>query len=117
DRLTGTAREQTLFVTEVVQGRATRLHSRLQARHPAGSLTQDGDSFPFEYSLLLAGLLSLDRLGGDKSAGFGRCRIEIENNTVRWNDQSSFPLGQALKSFEDLGEDWFAFLKDFRGEG
>jgi CRISPR/Cas system CSM-associated protein Csm3 (group 7 of RAMP superfamily) len=117
DRLTGTAREQTLFVTEVVQGRATQLHSRLQARHPVGALTQDGDGFPFEYSLLLAGLLSLDRLGGDKSAGFGRCRIEIENNAVRWNDQSSFPLEQALKSFEDLGEDWFAFLKDFREEG
>jgi len=114
DRLTGTAREQTLFVTEVVEGRATKLHSRLQARHPAGALTQDNDGFPFEYSLLLAGLLSLDRLGGDKSAGFGRCRIEIENNAVRWNDRPDYPVAEALKSFEE--DEWFAMVQLLREE-
>lgn len=115
DRRTGTAREQTLFVTEVVQGRATRLHSRLEARHPAGALTQDGDGCPFEYSLLLAGLLSLDRLGGDKSAGFGRCRITIESGTFRWNDQADFPVTDALKSFEET--EWFDLLRLIREEG
>jgi CRISPR/Cas system CSM-associated protein Csm3 (group 7 of RAMP superfamily) len=116
DRVTGTARDRTLFVTEVVPAGGPELHSRLRARHPVGTLTQDGDGFPFEYSLLLAGLLSLDMLGGDKSTGLGKCRITITGNTVRWNDKRKFPVEETLKSFADLGEDWYAFLKDFRGE-
>jgi hypothetical protein len=69
------------------------------------------------YSLLLAGLLSLDTLGGDKSAGLGKCQVTITGGTARWNGRVDYPVAEALKSFEDLGEDWYAFLKDFRGEG
>lgn len=114
DRLTHTARERTLFVTEVVQGQATQLHSRLQARHPPGTLTQDGDGFPFEYSLLLAGLLSLEQLGGDKSAGFGRCRITIPGGSVRWNDCPNYPVAEALKSFQEV--EWFTMVRLLREE-
>lgn len=116
DRVSGTARDRTLFVTEVGQAGDPQLHGRVQARHPVGALTQDGDDFPFEYSLLLAGLLSLDMLGGDKSTGLGKCRIIVPGEKVRWNDKKDFPVEAALRSFADLGEDWYAFLKDFRGE-
>jgi len=116
DRVSGTARDRTLFVTEVAPAGGPELHSCVRARHPVGALTQDGDGFPFEYSLLLAGLLSLDMLGGDKSAGLGKCRITITGDTVRWNDKKNFPVEEALRSFADLREDWYAFLKDFRGE-
>lgn len=117
DRVTGTARDRTLFVTEVVESTSPALHSWLSARHPPGVLTQDGDGFPFEYSLLLAGLLSLDALGGDKSLGLGRCRIVVEGDAVRWNGRQMVPLAEALRSFSDLDEDWYAFLVDFRREG
>lgn len=116
DRVSGTARDRTLFVTEVAQAGGPELHSHVRARHPVGALTQDGDGFPFEYSLLLTGLLSLDALGGDKGTGLGKCRITIVGGAVRWNEKSNFSLEEALKSFGDLRDDWYAFLKDFRGE-
>jgi CRISPR/Cas system CSM-associated protein Csm3 (group 7 of RAMP superfamily) len=114
DRLTGTVRHRTLFVTEVVIARDAVLHGRLQARHGPGVLTpSDGDSgFPMEYSLLLAGLLSIDALGGDKSAGLGRCRIDVPDQHVRWNDIPTFPLSQALASFEE--SEWIELLKMVR---
>lgn len=116
DRLTGTARHQTLFVTEVVMAHDAVLAGRLQARHGPGVLTlKDGDSgFPMEYSLLLAGLLSIDALGGDKSAGLGCCRIEVPERQVRWNDEPKFPLSEALASFED--PEWFDWLTTIRDE-
>jgi CRISPR/Cas system CSM-associated protein Csm3 (group 7 of RAMP superfamily) len=115
DRVTGTARERTLFVTEVASGKNTRLHSRLQARHAPGTLTQDGSDFPFEYSLLIAGLLSLDQLGGDKSIGLGRCHISIVGDVVRWNDRTDYPLPEALKSFEE--QEWLELLQLCRQDG
>jgi hypothetical protein len=87
----------------------------LYARHAPGTLTQDNDGFPFEYALLLAGLLSLDQLGGDKSAGLGRCRITIAGAAVRWNDRPDYPLAEALKGFEE--PEWFAMLQLLREEG
>jgi CRISPR/Cas system CSM-associated protein Csm3 (group 7 of RAMP superfamily) len=115
DRVSGTARDRTLFVTEVAQAGGPELRSRVQARHPVRALTQDGDGFPFEYSLLLAGLLSLDMLGGDKSAGLGKCRITITGETVRWNDRPDYSVAEALKSFADT--EWFEMLQLIRAEG
>jgi CRISPR/Cas system CSM-associated protein Csm3 (group 7 of RAMP superfamily) len=115
DRVSGTARDRTLFVTEVAQAGGPELHSRLRARHPVGVLTQDGNSFPFEYSLLLTGLLSLDRLGGDKSTGLGKCRVTITGETVRWNDRPDYSVAEALKSFEET--EWFEMLQLIRAEG
>lgn len=114
DRLTGTARDRSLFITQIVQGDSFQLRSRLQARHPAGALTQLESSFPYEYALLLASALDLDCLGGDKSAGLGRCRVEIPDNIVRWNDKPSYPLSEALQSFEDEG--WYEMLAYVREE-
>ncbi len=115
DRVSGTARDRALFVTEVAQPGGTELHSRLQARHPIGAITQDGDSFPFEYALLLAGLLSLEVLGGDKSTGLGKCRVKIAGETVRWNDRLDYSVTDALKGFEEA--EWFEMLQLIRAEG
>lgn len=114
DRVSGTARDRTLFVTEVAQSGGPELHSYVRARHPMGVLTQDGDGFPIEYALLLAGLLSLEALGGDKSTGLGRCRVTIPGQTVRWNNRHDYPLTNALRTLED--PDWFAFLQLIRQE-
>lgn len=117
DRVSGTARDRTLFVTQVAQADGLELRGRLQARHPAGTLTQDGDGFPYEYALLIAGLLSVDALGGDRSTGHGKCRVAVVGDVVRWNAQQSVSLKDALQSFDDLGDEWLNFLKDFRGSG
>ena len=77
-------------------------------------LTHLGKEFPYEYALLIAGLLSLDGLGGEKSTGLGRCRIEIEERRVRWNGKA-VGLDDALKSFEEA--DWQVMLVLVREEG
>lgn len=109
DRVTGTVMEQHLFTTELTEG-DIELRGTIRARHPAGVLTQEDDGFPYEYSLLIAGLLSLDALGGDKSVGLGRCRIDLE--VLRWNDED-ISKEDALQSFED-GEwnEWVDILRE-----
>lgn len=49
--------------------------------------------------LLLAGLMSLDRLGGNKSTGIGRCRIEI--GALQVNHEPRDPVVW-LESLDDL---------------
>ena len=113
DRTTGTVMEQHLFTTEVV-GRDIALEGQVRARHPAGVLTQeDGAGFPYEYALLVAGLLSLDALGGDKSAGLGRCEVAIVPNSLRWNGCSISPE-DARESFREWGELWAEAVLDSR---
>jgi CRISPR/Cas system CSM-associated protein Csm3 (group 7 of RAMP superfamily) len=108
DRLTGTAKEHTLFVSEVAEA-GPPLRGRVRARHPKGVLTCDGDGFPYEYALLVAGLLSLDGLGGTKSAGLGRCRVEqIE---MKRNGQP-VTTEQALACFAE--DDWKGMIELIR---
>lgn len=114
DRLTGTVMEQHLFTTEFSE-EGTRLQGGIRARHPVGVLTQDGDGFPYEYALLLASLLSLDTLGGDKSIGLGHCRIEIKEDTLFWNSQH-ISSDKALQSFTDESDDWGVMLEMLREE-
>jgi hypothetical protein len=68
--------------------------------------------FPLEYALLLGGLRTLDSLGGNRTSGLGRCRIEIPEDVVTWNG-SPVLLGTALSSFEE--EDWKVMLELARG--
>ena len=104
DRVTGTVMEQHLFTTELVEAEIN-LRGRIRGRHPAGVLTQYDNGFPYEYALLVAGILSLETLGGDKSTGLGRCKVKLEGDQLCWNDDS---IGQddALQSFRDLNEGW-----------
>ena len=114
DRVTGTAMEQHLFTTEFVEGGAN-LQGSIRARHPAGVLTQDEGGFPYEYSLLLAALLSLDVVGGDKSAGLGRCKTLLKEDTLCWNSQR-ISLNEAFQSFKDEPKEWGALLEMLREE-
>lgn len=112
DRLSRTARDQTLFVSEVVTGHGRRLRGSLRARHPSGVLTQYDDGFPLEYALLLAGLRTVESLGGSRSSGMGSCCIEIAGEVVRWNGKE-IPVDEALGSF---AEGWKEML-DLAREG
>ncbi len=115
DRVTGTVLERHLFTTELVHRASPTLEGQIHGRHAAGVLTQDREEFPFEYALLLAAALCVDRLGGDKSAGLGRCRFSIKDNMVRWNQQP-LALDVALASFKDLGADWTDMVRLIREE-
>jgi CRISPR/Cas system CSM-associated protein Csm3 (group 7 of RAMP superfamily) len=114
DRLTGTVRAGRLFTTELASGKAITLRSVLQARHVAGVLTpQDGDDegFPYEYSFLLAGLLSMDAIGGDKSTGCGWIQMQIQE--ILWNGKK-LPLETALAPLQD--SDWLDMMELIRSE-
>ena len=107
DRVTGTVMERHLFTTELTEGKVN-LNGKIRARHPAGVLNPFDGGFPYEYSLLVATLLSLETLGGDKSAGLGRCEVKLEGDKVCWNG-NSIKQDEALRSFRDLSdsdEDW-----------
>lgn len=110
DRVTGTVMERHLFTTENVEA-GTDLHGAIRARHPAGVLTQDDGGFPYEYAVLVAGLLTLEALGGDKGVGMGRCAIELE--FLRWNGADT-TLDTARDSFQEL--EWADMIDVIRGE-
>ena len=112
DRVTGTVMEQHLFTTEFAEGGAN-LQGAIRARHPAGVLTQYDGGFPYEYALLLAALLSLDTLGGDKSVGLGRCEIQLKEETLCWNRQC-ISSDEAFQSFKDEPEEWGSLLEMLR---
>ncbi len=107
DRLTGTVREQTLFTTEIAPPLGMTLRSRLAARHPPGVLTQESPNQPpLEYPLLIAALLSIDALGGDKSIGLGACRIELTD--IQWNGRP-YDVRDILKPLED--PEWHGLIE------
>ena len=108
DRVTGTVMERHLFTTELVEA-DVELQGAIRARHPGSVLTQEDEGLPYEYALLVAGLLSLDTLGGDKSTGLGRCEVRIES--LRWNGENMSPEA-ALTSFEEL--EWADMIEMLR---
>ena len=112
DRVTGTGMEQHLFTTELAEGDVS-LRGTIRARHPAGVLTTYEDGFPYEYALLVAALLSLDALGGDKSIGLGRCEVTVES--LLWNGHSQ-ATNDALQSFQEFPEDWNEWVNALREE-
>jgi CRISPR/Cas system CSM-associated protein Csm3 (group 7 of RAMP superfamily) len=115
DRLSRTARDRTLFISEVVAGGEQRaLVGRLRARHAPGVLTCMEGGFPYEYALLLAGLVTLDALGGDRSVGLGSCRVEVPGQVVHWNDRRDYLLAEALRGMEE--EDWKGWIAEVRKE-
>ena len=114
DRVSGTTRFKSLFVSEVAVGSGNPHTAIIQARHEANILTQENNGFPYEYSLLLVGLLAVESLGGDKSSGMGRCAISIPEGTVHWNDHPRYPLAEALSSFTE--PEWIDLMHMCREE-
>jgi CRISPR/Cas system CSM-associated protein Csm3 (group 7 of RAMP superfamily) len=75
-RRTGTAKPELLFSSEF--GLADLRFEGEIFGHVSDLPVDDQSTSPtYALLLLLAGLMSLDRIGGNKSTGIGRCRIEI----------------------------------------
>ena len=73
-RLTRTARPGLLFTSEYGPAGA-QFEGRVYGSI-SGLALEDG-STTFGLVLLLAGMLAIERLGGNRSAGLGRCRLQI----------------------------------------
>lgn len=89
-RVLGTAREHHLFSSEYVV--PMTLSTMIEGYHRKMTYLNEGDT-PYEYCLLIAGIMSLERLGGDKSTGSGKVRIQInsiEYNGISLNKESVF---------------------------
>ncbi|MEW6140297.1 MAG: RAMP superfamily CRISPR-associated protein [Thermodesulfobacteriota bacterium] len=103
-RVLGTAKEKQLFTTEysipeVLCARIDGWHKKL--------VTLDDDNPPYEYCLLVAGILAVDKIGGDKSTGSGWLK-QIGLKSGQYNG-SALDLDKALDlldlvTWEDYSE-------------
>lgn len=102
-RRTGTAGEGLLFSSEFGV-RDLRFVGEIDGEVPYFPLDPQDDSLPtFPLLLLLVGLHSLDRIGGGKSSGGGRCQLEVTGFRV---DGAAPNIANWLGWVEMLG-DWF----------
>jgi len=92
DRLTGIAEEKRLFTTEYVE--SMEFESSIIGHHQG--LTVEDTKLPFEYALLIAGIHSLKRVGGDKSTGNGKLKVDI--TSIEYND-NPMPAKEAFWIF------------------
>ncbi|OGP49134.1 MAG: hypothetical protein A2Y79_11045 [Deltaproteobacteria bacterium RBG_13_43_22] len=83
DRALGTSKQKHLFSSEYVLGGS--LQTTIIGRHSYLTSERPGE-WPIEYAILIGGLLSLDRMGGDKTHGKGSIKTEIKE--ILFNDVS-----------------------------
>lgn len=86
-RLTGTARSGQLFASEYgIAG--LRFHGLIRGVLNGAPLPDERANASYTLLLLLAGLLSVDRLGSNRSAGAGGCHTAILELRVNSQEQS-----------------------------
>lgn len=102
DRGTGTAREARLFTADYLEP-ASCLQGRIEALHGDGEAKLLG-TFPFEYALLLAGLVTLDRIGGHRTTGMGKVTTRITSVTYNSTRVQDTAWADCLELLELYGE-------------
>ncbi|MEW6296028.1 MAG: RAMP superfamily CRISPR-associated protein [Candidatus Diapherotrites archaeon] len=100
-RLLGTAKEQHLFTTEYALPQTFTTTITGYHRHRTLAAFQEGD-LPYAYCLLVAGILSVEFLGSDKSSGSGGVRLHIP--TLNYKGQTR----EVEEVFEYLDRDYIA---------
>jgi len=88
-RLLRTVKQKHLFSTEYI--RPLTFQTTITGWHREMAAFSDAD-IPFAYCLLVAAILQVERLGGDKSSGGGRVRLTLDD-PFRYNFQP-FPIQQ-----------------------
>lgn len=81
-RALGTTRHGHLFSTEYAP--ETALHTKVDGWHQ-NLVSMDEEYPPFAYCLLMAGILAVDRVGGDKSTGSGWLAPSIAITSAFYN--------------------------------
>jgi CRISPR/Cas system CSM-associated protein Csm3 (group 7 of RAMP superfamily) len=97
-RRTGAARPEALFSSEF-GFTGIRFNGEISGHISDLPLEGDAECPTYGLLLLLTGLISLDRVGGNKSTGLGRCRTEIASLTIN-NGLRDF--GKFLTRLADL---------------
>lgn len=93
-RLRGVALEQHLFTVETMPAHFTFTgkifgYLALDAPNPQTTIKLNGADYPRDLALLLAASRALTHLGGRKSRGLSRCRLEIQPDGLRINDAAA----------------------------
>jgi CRISPR/Cas system CSM-associated protein Csm3 (group 7 of RAMP superfamily) len=104
-RVLGTGRDKHLFQTEYANSAV--LGTKIRGWHE-DLATLDEESLPVDYVLLLLGLQSVDRLGGDKSTGKGSCEIQVNN--VVYNQQT-WTWDAWTSNIQDTLEVWDLYME------
>lgn len=103
-RQTGTAKPHMLFSSEFgMTGLA--FEGEISGYIRDIPIDNQSDSPTFALLLLVAGLMSLDRIGGNKSVGIGRCQIKIVSLNI------NFTLHDPLAILERLADLEYADLE------
>ncbi len=113
DRLLGIVAEGKLFTTEVVSS-TVPYRFTLRGRHRSDELTVlEGYRYPVEYALLIAGLLTLDSIGADRSAGFGWCTVSVDRMTYQGEPVE---VEEVVRFLRETGREYVEYLETF-GDG
>ncbi|MDM8538278.1 RAMP superfamily CRISPR-associated protein [Desulfobacterales bacterium HSG17] len=85
NRKLGTGRDQHLFSSEY--GLPMSFETSIDAHHQALAILEEDDP-PYAYCLLIAAILMVDRLGGDKSTGAGQLPNNITIESMIYNNNA-----------------------------
>ncbi len=102
----GTVREKHLFQTEYAEG--TVLETSVTGWHRDLAVFDEG-YLPYAYFFLLMGIGTVDRLGGDKSTGKGRCKMHVTR--VVYNGQTLDP-SHIDRQQRDIAEMWEYYVEE-----
>ncbi len=82
-RILGTAREKHLFSSEYAE--PLEFKTSIEGWHDNLATFDESDP-PFAYCLFITGIMTVERLGGEKSIGCGRLRITFDS--IEWNQKT-----------------------------
>lgn len=102
----GTVRDKHLFQTEYAEPAV--LVTSVTGWHQTLAAFEEG-YLPYAYFFLLMGLHTVDRFGGDKSTGKGRCRLCLANVVYNGQALDAAQLGEQIK---DIAEVWELYLEE-----
>nr|HPQ40872.1 RAMP superfamily CRISPR-associated protein [bacterium] len=99
-----TAKDKHLFTTEYAE--PLQLTTRIDGWHE-DLVCYDDDYPPYAYCLLIAGLLAVERIGGDKSTGSGWLKKPIAITNIKYNGndvnlEDIFLILEESREYEEL---------------
>lgn len=104
-RLTGAAKQGLLFSSEFgVPGLS--FEGMISGHLDDVPVDNEDSRCSYALVLLIAGLLSLDRLGGGRSAGAGQCGVEITRIRVNGSDRALDSVVDCLEALVDTDTAW-----------
>jgi CRISPR/Cas system CSM-associated protein Csm3 (group 7 of RAMP superfamily) len=119
NRKLGTVKDKHLFSTEYALPSTymdMRFNTQIDGQCRNLLCSQPGD-IPLAFCLLIAGILGVERLGGDKSTGGGRVQVDID--LIQYNDAkiSLDDVLDYLEYYAGLAPELFSSEDESKGRG